>query len=170
MIVYLGLGSNLGQREANMNRAIQLIEERAINLLRASSLYETTPWGYTQQPPFFNCVLEVETILPPQLLLETVKVIEQEVGRKKTFRWGPRLIDIDTILYDDVIIEQPDLQIPHPRMHERAFVLIPLAELASEFIHPKLGITIAELLQKVEGKEGVRKIDLALSTRRVDLI
>ena len=154
-IVYLGLGSNLGQRESNLAGAIHLLG-RQVRLLRTSSIYETAPWGYTEQPDFLNSVLEVDTSLSPPSLLDLVKAVEEEIGREPTFRYGPRLVDVDILLYGDLVIEEPDLQIPHARMHERAFVLVPLMELASEFVHPTSKLTIAQLTNQVEDKEGVK--------------
>jgi len=155
--VYLGLGSNLGQREENLRRAIRLLGCH-MHLVRASSLYETAPWGYTDQPDFLNCVLEAETTLTPVELLALGQQVEREVGRQPTFRYGPRLVDVDVLLYGDQVVQEisPDLQIPHPRLAERAFVLAPLAELAPELPHPTLGVTIAALLANVAGKEGVK--------------
>ena len=162
--VYLGLGSNLGQREANLARAIQLLGQPfdsaqggRVEPLRASSIYETAPWGYTEQPPFLNCVVEAETALPPHLLLQSVQGLEKAMGRKPGFRYGPRLIDVDILLYGSLTIDQPDLQIPHPRIPERAFVLIPLAELAAVVVHPTLQLPIAELARRVQGQGGVTR-------------
>lgn len=155
VIVYLGLGSNLGQREANLAQAVHQLS-RSVRVLRSSSIYETVPWGYADQPNFLNSVLEAETTLPPLQLLAAVKRLEGEVGREPSFRYGPRLIDIDILLYGNSTTDLPDLQIPHPRISQRAFVLVPLAELAPGLVHPTLGLTIAELARQVEGKEGVR--------------
>ncbi len=164
--VYLGLGSNLGQREANLARAISAIgglgqpfdsAQGELRPRRVSSIYETAPWGYTQQPPFLNCVVEAETTLPPHLLLRLVQGLEQAMGRKPGFRYGPRLIDVDILLYGSLTTDQPDLQIPHPRMSQRAFVLIPLAELAAVMVHPTLQLPIAELARRVQGQGGVTR-------------
>lgn len=156
---YLGLGSNLGQREANLAQAVHFVSRcRQMQVLRSSSIYETEPWGFTDQPTFLNAVVEVSTRLEPASLLELAKTVEAEVGREPTFRWGPRLIDVDILLYADQVIHQdnPDLQIPHPRMSERAFVLVPLAELAPELLHPTLSVPLGRLAEGVEGREGVR--------------
>ncbi len=156
---YLGLGSNLGDREANLLEAARLLKEDGqLVLSRASSIYETPPWGYTEQPFFLNCVLEVDTTLEPVSLLAWLQAVEARVGREPSFRYGPRLIDIDILLYGDLVLsrENPDLQMPHPRMDQRAFVLVPLAELAADLVHPGLRLTIEALARRVEGQDGVK--------------
>lgn len=156
---YLGLGSNLGQREANLAQAVCLLaRSQQVHVLHSSSVYETEPWGVTDQPSFLNAVLEITTFLSPVALLDLVKRVESEVGREPTFRWGPRLIDVDILLYGDQVVQgdEPDLQIPHPRMTKRAFVLVPLAELAPELVHPLSKVRVDQLAAGVEGKEGVK--------------
>ena len=156
---FLGLGSNLGHREAQLARAAQLLEESpAVEISRASSIYQTAPWGYLEQPHFLNSVLEIATNLAPVPLLELTQSIERLIGRQPGIRFGPRLVDIDILLYGDqsVHLEEPDLQIPHPRMHLRAFVLVPLAELAPGLTLPNFSAGVAELKDGVEGKEGVK--------------
>jgi len=148
MIVYLGLGSNLGERQANLNAAIAALPA-AVKALRASSVYETEPWGYRDQPPFLNQVVEGDTGLAPLDLLAHLKRIEAALGRQPSFRYGPRLIDLDILLYGDQVIELPGLTIPHPRLEERAFVLAPLAEIAPELRHPVTGMTMRELASKI---------------------
>jgi len=144
--VYIGIGSNLGDREEHCLKAIRLFSEKGILVTRRSSMYETEPWGVKDQPKFLNMAIEGETGLTPAGLLEVLKMTEDEVGRTKTYRWGPRVIDLDILLYDDLVISTPELTIPHPRMHEREFVLRPLAEIAPEKIHPMLEKTMRELL------------------------
>jgi len=154
-IAYLGLGSNLGHREANIASALKMLGQEA-RILKVSSLYETEPVGYKDQPWFLNCACVLETELTPQALLKLAKTIEKNLGRKRTLRFGPRLIDIDILFYDDLILDSPDLVIPHPRLAERAFVLVPLKEIAPNLVHPLLGVTIEELLEGTESLERVR--------------
>ena len=153
--VYLGLGTNLGEREQNLATALARLQER-LRLVAVSSLYETAPWGVTEQPPFLNAAVAAETDLSPADLLAFIKGLEREMGRQPGGRWGPRLIDIDILLYGDLVLQTPDLVIPHPNLAERAFVLVPLAEIAPEVIHPVYQQTIQALLARV-GHEGVRK-------------
>ena len=162
---YLGLGSNLGHRDRNLAEAVSGVRRgkvfqhrgrRGVDLLRASPVYETAPWGYTRQPSFLNCVLEIRTTLPPGRLLESVKRLEVAMGRQPGFRYGPRLIDVDILLYGNSMVDLPGLQIPHPRLQQRAFALTPLAELAPRLVHPALGITIAQMAAEAGGREGVK--------------
>lgn len=155
MIVYLGLGSNLGHREGNLTCAFNLLASE-VRILQMSSIYETVPLGYTEQPKFLNAALELNTSLSPQALLDFVKEVELEIGRQRSCLNGPRLIDIDILLYGHLIIEESRLQIPHPRLHERAFVLVPMAELAPMLVHPSFKLSMAVLLEEVGGKDGVR--------------
>lgn len=148
-IIYLGLGSNLGDRQANLQTAAAGLTPK-VNLLRVSSVYETEPWGYRDQPAFLNQVLEGETNLHPLDLLAFLKNLEITLGRQATFLYGPRLIDIDILFYDLAVINQPGLVIPHPRLAERAFMLVPLAELAPELYHPSLGLTICKLRNQID--------------------
>jgi 2-amino-4-hydroxy-6-hydroxymethyldihydropteridine diphosphokinase len=151
-IVYLALGSNLGNRSENLLSAIHSLEPD-IRVINCSPVYETPPWGYEDQPKFLNQVIEGETVLAPGDLLAYIKKIEDQIGREETFRYGPRLIDIDILFYDDLVIDTPPLIIPHHRIPERAFVLIPMANLSSDFRHPVLGVTIEHLLGNVDIKD-----------------
>jgi 2-amino-4-hydroxy-6-hydroxymethyldihydropteridine diphosphokinase len=148
-IVYIGIGSNLGDRKANCMRAIELLAGKGIVVRKESSLYETDPWGDKNQPKFINMAIEIETELKPQDLLGILAGIEKEFGRKKSCKWGPRIIDLDILLYNSITIDQDDLKIPHPFMHERDFVLKPLYEIAPDVKHPVLNLSTGELLQKL---------------------
>jgi 2-amino-4-hydroxy-6-hydroxymethyldihydropteridine diphosphokinase len=155
-IVYLALGSNLGNRQQHLSDALQHLQE-AISIERVSSIYETEPVGYLDQPPFFNLVCQGSTNLAPLELLKFVKDTEVHMGRQPTFRNGPRVIDIDILLYDDISIQTEQLTIPHPRMAERAFVLVPLVEIAPNAIEPTSKQTAQTLLAAIS-QQGVRKV------------
>jgi dihydroneopterin aldolase/2-amino-4-hydroxy-6-hydroxymethyldihydropteridine diphosphokinase len=147
-IVYIGIGSNLGNREENCLKAIRLLSGRGIAVRKQSAMYETEPWGVKDQPMFINMTIEIETDRPPLELLRSLKAVEEEIGRTETVRWGPRVIDMDILFYDDLIVNEPGLQIPHSHMHERGFVLKPLAEIAPDKVHPVLRKTVKELLSE----------------------
>jgi 2-amino-4-hydroxy-6-hydroxymethyldihydropteridine diphosphokinase len=140
----LSLGSNLGNRAENLSAARECLGQ-FFNVQRSSSVYETSPWGFTQQPDFLNQVLVGLTELPPFLLLERIKGIEKRLGREDTHRYGPRLIDLDILFYGDLVLKTPELVIPHPMIPERPFVLIPLAEIVPDYVHPIMGTTIEQM-------------------------
>ena len=142
--VYLGFGSNIGSKEENVRRAIELLKEHS-KIINVSSNYKTEPWGITDQDWFINAAAIIETTLSPTELLAETQRIEKELGRTKTVRYGPRTIDIDILFYEDKIVSENNLTIPHPGAHERSTVLLPLCEIASHFVHPILKKTIKEL-------------------------
>ena len=157
MQVYLGIGSNLGDRQANMEKVLKLLGER-LQIELVSSIYETEPVGYVEQPMFLNAVCRGQTELGPLQLLSLVKGIEASLGRVSSFPNAPRTIDIDIIFYGNMIMQTPELTIPHPCLEERAFVLIPLLEIAPDLCHTVSGESIKDLLARVQGREGVKKI------------
>ena len=148
-VVYLALGTNLGNRLDNLRAAFGALPPE-VSVLAESHVYETPPWGYEDQPAFLNMVVKAETSLKPGALLKYLKQLEVQLGREGNFRWGPRLIDLDILFYDDLIIDTPPLVIPHPRLHERAFVLVPLADVAPDVIHPVLERSVREILTGID--------------------
>lgn len=142
--IFLSLGSNLGDRLNNLQDAIRSLPPN-VQPLSQSRIYETDPWGYVDQPAFLNLVIKASTELSPKKLLAFIKKMEVVLGREEAFRYGPRLIDLDILFYDDLVLDSPDLTIPHPQLTERAFVLIPLAEVAPDLIHPVTKKTIWQL-------------------------
>ena len=146
--VFLLLGANLGEREATLKQAVQLISERIASVTSQSKLYETAPWGVIDQPAFINQVIQIQTELSPKKVLEQTLNIEKQLGRERRLRWGARVIDIDILYYADFILEDSDLHLPHPRLHERRFTLVPLVEIAPDFVHSVLKKTNRELLEK----------------------
>ncbi|MBI4331243.1 MAG: 2-amino-4-hydroxy-6-hydroxymethyldihydropteridine diphosphokinase [Chloroflexi bacterium] len=153
-LIYLGLGSNLGDRELNLSKAVELLS-RFATVSRISSLYETEPAGYRDQPDFLNAACRIASGLGPKQLLVLLKGIETFMGRKPGFRNAPRTVDIDILIYDDLVLNTAGLQIPHPRLTERAFVLEPLAEIAPGLVHPLARKTITRLLEDVGGRATV---------------
>jgi len=143
------MGTNLGDRLSNLRGAIAAFPPE-LQKLDESPVYETEPWGYADQPPFLNMVLRAATDLSPHNLLDRLKGIESTLGRVPSFRNGPRLIDLDILFYDDNVLNTPALIIPHPRLHERAFVLVPLADIAPSLVHPALGLSVAQLVETVD--------------------
>jgi len=147
-VTYLGLGSNIGDRLQNLQAAINALEPE-VHPVECSPVYETPPWGYLDQPNFLNQVVKAETELSPGELLRYLKEIEKDLGRQDSFLNGPRKIDLDIIFFDDAVIESPPITIPHPRMDDRGFVLLPLADLAPEFKHPVLDLSVQDMLAQV---------------------
>ena len=154
---YLSLGSNLGDRKANIKQAIAALEDGDLRIGRVSSFYETEPVGFKNQPWYLNIALEIETTLSPQELLERCKGIERSMGRVKPFTDAPRIVDLDILLYGDRIVSIERLNLPHPRLAERNFVLEPLAEIAPALVHPVLGRSIQALLETSTDNSIVRR-------------
>lgn len=153
---YLALGANIGDKEDTMRRAVQMLQAGGCRLVCASSLYLTKPVGYTDQPDFFNAVISVQTDLTPRQLLQLSQATEQSLGRLRTIHWGPRVIDIDILIYEGVKIDEPDLILPHPLMLQRAFVMAPLAEIAPE-LHVSERLTASEAVKLIPA-DGVVQI------------
>lgn len=158
MVTYLSLGSNLGNREHQLEEAIRLISERVGLVQKKSSVYETDPWGFNANTPFLNLVISVETSLLPDRLMQKILILEKEMGRERGGEgYQSRIIDIDILFYGDQIVDMPDLQIPHPLLHQRRFVLVPLAEIAAEFVHPGLTLSVTTLLNHCRDEGRVTK-------------
>jgi 2-amino-4-hydroxy-6-hydroxymethyldihydropteridine diphosphokinase len=154
---YLSLGSNIGDRSANLERAVELLVSCGLRIVKRSSLYVTEPLDFGPQREFLNCVIEVETSLMPRQLLRATQEVEREMGRRRFARRGPRVIDIDLLLFGANVMRAPELEIPHPRMAERRFVLVPLAEIAPSVRHPGLKASIQELLAACPDRAQVRR-------------
>jgi len=157
-IVFLGLGTNLGNREKNLEQAVAGIGQSIGKVMIASSVFQTEPWGFQSEEDFLNMVVKIETELDPRVLLEKILAIESLIGRVRgPEHFSSRIIDIDILLYDDKIIYEENLKVPHPLLHERRFVLVPLCEIAAELMHPVLKKTIGELLEDCEDRGVVKK-------------
>ena len=154
-LIYLSLGSNLGDRAANLARAINALPSVGMNVLRRSSIYETEPVDFLAQPWFLNCVVEAETGLDPLPLLQALQGIERQMGSQKLVPRGPRIIDLDILFYGDAVIREPGIEVPHPRLAERRFVLVPMAEIAPNFSHPVSRATVQELLSTTNDKSAM---------------
>ncbi len=155
-ISYLSLGTNIGDREYNLRKAIEKLREK-VRILSISNIYETEPVGFKEQDNFLNIVIKIATDMEVERLLDFVLNIEKEMGRKRIIHWGPRIIDIDILFFDDLIIDKENLKIPHPELHKRNFVLYPLSEVAYDFIHPVLNQSIDELKNSSFDKSKVLK-------------
>ena len=155
---YLGLGSNIGDKRARIERAIERIAE-FMTVRRVSSFYETAPLGYLDQDWFLNCAIEVETKRTARELAPLLLGLELEMGRRRELPGGPRTIDVDILFHGSEVIDEEGLQIPHPRLHERLFVLEPMTELRPDLVHPVIGTTVAELARKLAGKQRIRRLD-----------
>jgi 2-amino-4-hydroxy-6-hydroxymethyldihydropteridine diphosphokinase len=161
--VFIGIGSNLGDKIDNCRKAINEITAFA-EIVNVSSLYETEPVGNEDQPNFINCAVEIKTDLSPHELLSHLNSVEDKLGRVRGEKWGPRVIDLDIIFYDDLVMKDDDLIIPHPRAHLRRFVLEPICEIARDFIHPELKTSILELLEKLGDSKMVIKLEQSFTT------
>ncbi|HXN53107.1 MAG TPA: 2-amino-4-hydroxy-6-hydroxymethyldihydropteridine diphosphokinase [Candidatus Acidoferrum sp.] len=155
---YLSLGSNLGDRAKNLQDAIAALAKAGAQVVRVSSMYETEPVDYLDQPWFLNCAVEAETELGPLELLQALRAVEAQMGSKKLVAKGPRLIDMDILLYGNEVIDTPELQVPHPRLHLRRFVLEPLAEIAPQLRHPVSSLSVSQMLANSPDKSAVRKL------------
>ncbi len=167
-IVYIGIGSNIGDKIHQCEKAVlEILKIDRHKLLAKSSFYKTKPIGYTDQDWFVNGVIKIETDLEAIDLLRALKDIESYLGRRETFQWGPREIDLDILFFDDQKIHWGELQIPHPRLHERQFVLIPIVEIDRSFLHPILKKTLGELLENLRDDQGIEKIQSSCSSEDI---
>jgi 2-amino-4-hydroxy-6-hydroxymethyldihydropteridine diphosphokinase len=155
--VYLSLGSNEGDRIGWMQKAMEMLSVKCGPVVQRSSVYQTAAWGLTSQPDFLNMVILLQTTKTPAELLIDIHNIETTLGRRRDIKWGPRTLDIDILLYNDLVTELPELTIPHPYMQDRRFTLVPLAEIAPTYIHPKFNVAISELLSRCPDQLEVHK-------------
>ncbi|MEY8000570.1 2-amino-4-hydroxy-6-hydroxymethyldihydropteridine diphosphokinase [Clostridium sp. Mt-5] len=154
---YVAVGSNVGNREENIKNAMDIINSSACNkVIKISRLYNTKPVGYLDQDDFLNGALEIKTLMNPETLMDFLLEIENKLKRKRTIKWGPRTMDLDIILYDDLILSQERIVVPHPRMQERLFVLKPLSDIAPFVVHPILKVRIVDLMNKLQKKDGIQ--------------
>ena len=164
-LAYIGFGSNIGDRLAHIQNAIHILSEtEGITLQKISSLYKTDPVGYEEQAQFLNGVAAIQTSLSPLSLLHTLKDIETAVGRQHRIRWGPREIDLDILIYGDLCVQTEKLVVPHPEMHLRGFVLVPLAEIAPDLVHPVFQVSIQTLLNRFEDDKTVSESRFRINT------
>lgn len=140
----------------NLERGLDILGGR-LRLVKCSSIYETEPWGFVEQPAFLNCVVMAQAGNSPEGVLQILQEVEEGIGRRPTFEWGPRVFDADLLFYGSRIVNLPRLTVPHPRIQERAFVLVPMAEIAPDFEHPLMAMTMETMAARVEGREGVRR-------------
>jgi 2-amino-4-hydroxy-6-hydroxymethyldihydropteridine diphosphokinase len=155
--VFLGIGTNLGNRKANLRKALEMIGKHIGTVINSSSVYETAPWGFDSEDDFLNMVVMVETTHTPSEIMKKINTIESMLGRERNQdRYSSRVIDIDILLYDDLVINENGLKIPHPLMHERKFVLVPLCELAPDLIHPVFGKSMSNLLEECRDRSKIR--------------
>ena len=164
IIAYIGLGANLGDRQGSLQAALKKLDNPpTMKVIRVSALYETTPVGVTDQPEFLNAVAAVKTTLSPRELLDVLLHLENQMGRVRTLRWGPRVIDLDLLLYGETQVALAGLTVPHPRLRERAFVLVPLVEIAPDLALPEDGRLVSELAESFSGDSGspgnIRRLD-----------
>jgi 2-amino-4-hydroxy-6-hydroxymethyldihydropteridine diphosphokinase len=148
--VFIGIGTNLGDRSKNIEEALNNLKLKEVTIVHQSPIYETEPYGLTDQPKFLNCAIETNTTLSPQELLETLLKIEKKMGRERKIPWGPRIIDLDILFYGDLVVNEESLIIPHPDLQNRFFVLKPLSDIAPEFLHPVSKKTIKQMLKDLE--------------------
>jgi 2-amino-4-hydroxy-6-hydroxymethyldihydropteridine diphosphokinase len=158
MRAFVGLGSNLGDREAQIRLALEALRQVAeTRVVRVSSIYDTEPVGEPNQPNFLNAVALIDTQLSARQLLWNLQLIERRLGRVRTQRWGPRTIDLDLLLFGDLVLDEPDLKIPHPELTRRAFVLVPLVELDPLLVHPESGETLLQILSRLDPRPLVKR-------------